>query len=189
MADLAHDLFDRGHEPEVEHLIGFIEHDDVGLIESCLTASNMVEESAGCGDNNVQPIGECLDLGHGTGTTDHEGHRGAHEFAVGANTVADLAGKFTGGGQNQGGETARPWARPFLSAEALGGKVMKDGQNERGGFAGARLCDANHVMTFDHGRNDLGLDGCGVGVAFGRDGTKQWFGKAEFSKCFQNSLS
>jgi hypothetical protein len=28
-----------------------------------------------------------------------------------------------------------------------------------------------------------------VGVTFGRDGAKQWFGKAEFSKCFHNNLS
>ena len=61
---------------------------------------------------------------------------------------------------------------------------MQDGQYKRSGLSRSGLGDANDIVTCDHLRNDLLLNGGGVGVAFACDSADEGFGKAELSKCF-----
>ena len=50
---------------------------------------------------------------------------------------------------------------------------LQDRQHECRGLAGAGLGAGEHVATCEHVRDGLGLDGRRLGVALGRDGTKE----------------
>ena len=59
---------------------------------------------------------------------------------------------------------------------------MKQRQHKGRSFSGACLRDAKDILARHHERNDGSLNGGGVGVALGRNGTKNGLGKAEISE-------
>ena len=70
----------------------------------------------------------------------------------------------------------------LAAAPAVGRQAVQDRQGEAGGLAGAGLGAGQQVAAGQHGRNRLGLDRGGDGVAVFGDGANDGFGQAEFSK-------
>ncbi len=60
---------------------------------------------------------------------------------------------------------------------------MQDGKHERGGLSRAGLGNTDHIVAFDHRRDDLFLNGGCVRVAFTGHSADKGFGEAELSKC------
>ena len=61
---LVDDLQDVAGEAHVEHAVGFVEHEDLDLVEADLALLHEIEQAAGRGDENVDAIGKRLDLRH-----------------------------------------------------------------------------------------------------------------------------
>ena len=49
-AQLLHDAADRHDEAQVEHLVGLVEHEDLGALELDIALHHVVDEAAGRGD-------------------------------------------------------------------------------------------------------------------------------------------
>ncbi len=56
------DAPDRLLEAEVEHLVGFVEHEDLGAVEHRIALAHVVEQPPRRGNQDVDAAGECLDL-------------------------------------------------------------------------------------------------------------------------------
>jgi hypothetical protein len=56
---------------------------------------------------------------------------------------------------------------------------MEKGQHECCGFACARLGKTEDIPTLGGMGNHLGLNGCGLGIAFCGDSAQDWLGKTE----------
>ncbi len=64
----------------------------------------------------------------------------------------------------------------------VGGQAVQDRQREGRGLAGSRLRDAEEIGAREDGRDGLGLDGSGRGVAFAFERLEERRGEAEFRK-------
>ena len=58
----AEDFFDVGPEADVEHAVGFVEHDDFELVELQRAAADVVEHAARRADDDVGAAFELVDL-------------------------------------------------------------------------------------------------------------------------------
>ena len=178
LRQLCHDPADRHDKAEVEHVVGLVEHQDLGRAEVQLAAPHMVDKPAGGGDQHVEAAREQVDLRPRRHAADDDGEaqRRPEEAGVGAKAVADLGREFAGRGENEhaGGERRRP--------ATVGDQAGEDRQGESRRLAGPRLGDAEQVAPLQEMRNGLGLDrGRGL-VAFGLEGAKERLGQAETGK-------
>ncbi len=95
------DLFDVGEEPQVEHLVGFVEHQRLRLGKIKMTLAGQVEQPAGGADHDVD-IGQCLDLRLvGTAAVESDDFRAAARSGQ-PHVVGDLDGQFPGRHDDQG---------------------------------------------------------------------------------------
>ena len=62
LRQLLEDGVDLGHEPHVEHVVGFVEHQLLDVVELHGAALEMVEEPARSRDDDVRPLGERVHL-------------------------------------------------------------------------------------------------------------------------------
>ena len=82
------------NEAHVQHAVGFIKHQNLHLAQVQRTLACMVQQAAGCGDQNVNATAKLFDLRAHADTAEHH-HRGEVEvFAIGANAFLDLRGQF-----------------------------------------------------------------------------------------------
>src|SRR5205807_1820274 len=101
--------------------------------------------------------------------------------AVGGERLLDLERQLAGRGEYQPPHTAR--------LLRLGGsQSLKDRERERRGLAGPRLGAAEQVTTCQDGRNGLGLDGGGSGVALRCNCAEDQRGEAEAVESVMCSL-
>ena len=98
------DPADIANEPHIEHAIGFIEDENFNPRQVQGSLTDVVQQTTGRGDQNVQSFAQGVDLRLHTDPTKH--HHRAHwqVLAVGADRLLDLRGQFSGRGQNQA-----PW--------------------------------------------------------------------------------
>ena len=176
---LCQDLPDRRDESEVEHLVGLVEHDVRGAVELDDALRHVVEQPTGGGDDEVDPRRNGFDLRAGAHAADDDRDGGAGVLTVGANAVSDLLREFASRRENERATSFSIMRRRLID------HLLQQRQDERGGFAGAGLRGTKHIFLGQHGGNDAGLNGCGGGVALGRDGTKEVLGKAEVAKMSQ----
>ena len=98
----AENFFDVGAEADVEHAVGFVEHDELELVELQRAAAEVVEDAAGRADDDVGALLQPVDL-RAERLAAVDG-RGANLAAVGQpfDFVADLHGQLARGHQDQG---------------------------------------------------------------------------------------
>ncbi len=179
--DLRDDLADRLDEAQVQHLVGLVQHEDLGRGQVQVLLLDVVQQAAGRGDQDVQTLlqGPLLTaVFHAA-----EDHRDAEAQvrAIGLEAVADLGGQLTRGAQDQ---HAR---RAGLGGDAVFGQAMQDRQGEGGGLAGAGLGDAQQVLAGHDIGDGLFLDRRRLGVAGRGQGLQQGLVQAHGFECGAHS--
>src|SRR4029077_1183165 len=116
----------------VEHLVGFIENENLDAVETQRAAPEMVDEAAGCGDEDIDTARQRLDLGATRNTAENHGAREVQMPAVGPEALGDLARKLARRRQDQGA------AAPRLGGTPRGREALEDRQGERRRFSGPR---------------------------------------------------
>ena len=147
-------------EAHVQHAVGFVEHQnfDAGQVQEALALQ--VEQTAGCGHQNVHAAFDLADLRvHAHAAKNHGGVE-LQVFAIVTHRLFDLGGQFAGGCQHQ---SADGFAAKTVFARLTQAQLVQHGQGKRGGFACAGLGASQQVLSSQNGRNGLGLDG-GRGV-------------------------
>ena len=95
--DLLHD----GQEAHVGHAVGFVDDDDLHLVEHDLAALDEVAEPAGAGDEHVDAPAERLDLEAVAGAAEHGGDAQLADPAEPFELSGDLGGELTGGNEDE----------------------------------------------------------------------------------------
>ncbi len=160
------DVFGEAH---VEHLVGFVEHDGLDRVERQRAATQVVERTAGGGDDDMGATLEQAQLPTDRLAAVHGDDPRAEGASVGGHRLGHLDGQFAGGHQHE------------CHRGACGAAVesFEDGQGECGGLAGAGGSLAEHVAPGEHGRDGFALDGSGFFVAEGHQGVEQFRAQAE----------
>ena len=132
------DLFDVRHEAHVQHPVCFVEHEILQVFERGVALREVVEQSAGCGHDDVCPGLEGIRLFAVLDAAVE--HRGPEFRITGeiAECRLDLRGQFPGWFEDQGSG---------LVARLI--ELGQDGQTKRRRFAGAGLCASDHVSAFE----------------------------------------
>ncbi len=161
LGQVGDDAADRLQEAQVEHLVGLVEHENLGFRQVGVLLAQVVDQAAGGGDKDVDAGGQRLHLRAVLHAAKDHSDGEAEVLAVGAEALGDLAGQFAGGRQHQHPAAA-------LGRGLTGGvQTMQDRQGEGGGLAGAGLGDAQQVAAGHDDGDSLGLNrGRGL-VAFG----------------------
>ena len=159
LGHLPDDLADSGQKTLVQHLVGFVQHQDLGVVQAGVLGVHVVHQAARRGHQNVHTAGQGALLRHMADAAKHGGDREAHVAAVALEAFRDLAGQFPRRAEH---EHAAAAARRVAARK---GKLMQDGQGEGGGLAGAGLRDAQDVAAEHGGRDALCLDRCGGDVS------------------------
>ena len=151
---LAQDVADVDDEAEVEHAIGFIEHDglDEAGVEHMLLV--VIDDAARRADQDVHAVLELAALFFIVHAAEHHGHAELRVLAEQHRVLVDLDGQFAGRGDDQRADRGG-------AAGGLGRVVdqaLEQGQQEGCGLAGARLGLACHVPPGQGDREGLGLD-------------------------------
>ncbi len=163
----AGDLADGMDEAEVEHLVHFIEDENLDLGEAQGLALDEIDEAARCRHENVNAVAKVLDLAaNADAAEDHEALE-PHVLAIGAEAVMDLGREFAGGREDEHARRAR------CGLSGIAGQALDDRQGKGSGLAGAGLGDAQQVAALEERRDGLGLDGSRRFIAFGLHGLEK----------------
>ena len=172
------DFLDVGDEAHVEHPVGFVDHQQVAVVEHDLAAAEQVHQPARRRDQHVDALFERLDLVAHLNAADQQRHRERVIFAVFLEILGDLHRQLARRLEDQR-------ARHPRAAAALVQDVDHR-QHEAGGLAGAGLGDADQVLAHQHRRDRRALDRRRLVIAAVVDGAEQFVGKAEIGKSHSN---
>ena len=153
-----HDALDVGNEPHVEHAVGFVDHQDLDVIQQNAATLEVIEQAAGGGDQHVDTALQCAFLVGEADAADQQCHIELVVLAVGLEVFGYLGGQFARRLQNERARHAR-----------LGAALRENidhRQDETGGLSGARLGASEDVASHQNDGNGLFLDRGGRGVAF-----------------------
>jgi hypothetical protein len=158
---LLQDSLDVGQEAQVEHLVGFVEHQHRQAAELQVALLGEVEEPAGRADDDVDAPLQCLDLRLiGTATVNGGDRQLAvtdlEVFRRGGEVVVDLQAELAGGHDDQG--AGDPGERPRL----VGDETVQQRHAEREGLAHAGAGLADEIVAGQRQRQGQLLDGEGV---------------------------
>ncbi len=166
------DALDVRNEAHVQHAVGFVDDQELHAGHQQLAALEMVQQTAGGGDQHVDAAVQLLLLVAERHAADQQRPRKLGALGVLLEAGRDLVGQFAGRGDDQGARHA--------SLGAAGHQLVDQGKGEGGGLAGAGLSDAQHVLAGQGHGNRGGLDGGGRGVAGVRDRLEGRGRKPEF---------
>ena len=163
-------------ETEVEHAIGFVQHQRLELGELHRVLPIQVEQPPGSGDEDIHSLAQLHHLRVDADPT--VGHRGTQRqvLAVVADAGVDLLGQFAGRNQDQCTHRVRSDLRP------LQGQPLQQRQGETGGLAGAGLCCGEQVAALERRGYGLGLDRRRRAVAEPFEGLEQGVEQTEGSE-------
>ena len=146
--DFAH-ILDEAH---VEHAVGFVEHQELGVMQLHRALVHQVEQAARGGDEEINAGEHFLDLQEARHAAEHQRGRNMRALGEHADAFLDLHGEFA---RRHHDERAR---RVVLALVAHGHDVFEDRQHEGRRLAGAGLGDAQNVAALQLRRDRLGLD-------------------------------
>mmetsp|Transcript_551 Transcript_551/g.1569 ORF Transcript_551/g.1569 Transcript_551/m.1569 type:complete len:332 (+) Transcript_551:1058-2053(+) len=157
LAVIAHHLGDLAQvvdKAQVQHLIGLVEHQKIGLIQTHSPAIHQIKQPARRRHQNIDAFGQALDLwvdGHAAhhDLHLHIGHRPQHS--------GNLPRQFAGGRQDQTARRFGGGATPLFHQP----RNQRDAKGRR--LAGAGLGQPHHVAPVQRMRNGLGLNGGRIG--------------------------
>ena len=160
----AEDVIDIAGKPDIEHLIGFIQDDEVNGAEFEGATLEVVDDAPGRADNNVGALLEAGEVGLDAASANKSEGEESVEAAEVVEHIADLVGKFAGGNEDNS-----------LDFAAGGIDGARKGKAEGNRLAGAGLGEADHVFAIEEHGEGLALDGGGIGIAEGGDGLEAGF--------------
>ena len=88
-------------ETKVHHLVGFIKDEDFNILEGHGALFDKVDQAARCSDKNIDAGGKTFFLAENRHATKNAIDLQAKEFAISAETIGDLRGKFAGWRQDK----------------------------------------------------------------------------------------
>lgn len=144
LEDVVHGL----GETLAQHLIGFVEGEDLHAVGLQEVSVDHVEDSTGGTDDDLGTGGELGDVLLDGSTTDTGVAVDVHVVTEGDDDLLDLLGQFSGRSQDQG--------LGFLLA---GVDSLQDGDGEGGSLTGTGLSLGDAVSAGDDGHNGSLLDG------------------------------
>ena len=184
MRQVFHNATDRDDEAHVQHLVGFIQDENLDALKGDGLFAQMVDQAARSGHQDIDAGGHGAHLATILHAAEHHGDTDAEMLAIGLEALADLGGEFAGGGQNQ--NPAAATGRRLT----VGRQAVQDRQGKGSGLASAGLGNALQVATGHDTGNGLGLDRGGLGIAFFGQRLEKRLGQAKVRKSGQNcSLS
>ncbi len=133
---LADDLADVGDEAHVEHPVGLVQDEDLDLGEVDAALADVVEQAAGCGDQDLDAAPEGLDLGIDAGAAVDDGRPERNAPTVCLDRLGDLDRQLAGRGED---EDPHRVARRREAGVAVVPQGLQDRQDEGGGLAGSGL--------------------------------------------------
>ena len=169
-------LLDVVDEAHVQHAVGFVEHEDLHVLQVQRALLVVVQQAARRGHQDVHALAQAVDLRLHAHAAEHHHAGDGQVLAVGAHALLHLRGQFTCGREDEGADGDAP-ARVALGR--LRRQPVQHGQCEAGGLAGACLGAGHEVSALEHGGDGLRLDGCGDVVALIAHGTQERLGQAE----------
>ena len=173
---LGDDLPDVVDEAHVEHAVGLVEHEELDLSELQAVALHEIEQAAGRGHHDFDPLHDRADLASHRNAADRQRRCETHMAAVGVEAIEDLSGQLAGRAEHQ--HAAGLGLRP----DAVLQNAMQDRKREGCGLAGAGLGDADDVAAGQCDGDGLGLDRGGRDVVLFFERTRDRIGKAEILK-------
>ena len=170
VGDHRHDALDIGQEAHVEHFVGLIEHQHAHIGQIHIAAVGEIDDATGCADDDVDALGQCVDLRFVCAAAVDGEDAKSLEAAGALEVCGHLQAEFAGGADDKslrlaGGLAQRVVAGCARCVEAL---EQRDAEAER--LAGAGLGLADDVVALEGHGHALLLDGKGVGDAVGRQG-------------------
>ena len=171
-----HDALERLHEPKVEHLVGFVQHQDFDhrQVEGLLIVQ--IEQTTRRRDENVDALGERTLLPVDRHTAESGRDIKPRAAAVIYHAVGNLLRQFTRRCEHQHAALVAPGAKLLVC------QTVQRRQRECRRLAGAGLCDAENIAAFQCQRNCLRLDWRGVFIAFALEGILKRRAKREIGK-------
>jgi hypothetical protein len=155
----AHQVADVGDEAEIEHAIGFVQHEHlrVAHVENMLL--EVVDEAAGRADEHIDAFGKLAPLFVVIHAAVHHGELQTDVFAEYFRIVMDLHCKLARGRDDEG--TDGGWVTARGRGMLQQGLIQRD--EKRRGLARAGLRLPGDVMTLQGDRQGLRLDRCALG--------------------------
>ena len=178
---LGADILDVGDEPHVEHPVRLVDDEHVAAGEQDLAALEQVHQAARRRDQHVDALFERLDLIAHLHAADQQRHRKLVIPAVILEILGHLRGKL-----------ARRFEDQRARHQRAGAALREDvdhRQHERGGLAGPRLGDADHVAHHQDRRDRSRLNRCRFVIARFGDSAQKFIGEAEVGKFHKGQLS
>ena len=163
-------------EAQIEHLIGFVQHQMAALAEIDGAPLDQIDEPARRGHEDIRAARKLPDLAIDGNAADNGCYPERRALHILAKVVGDLVHQFAGGRQN---ERARRFRRRAL---ARGEEIFDQRQAEGGRLAGARLGEAEDIVARKRQRDRLRLNGGGGFVARLLDGFQDFGRKAQICK-------
>ena len=167
-------LFHVMHKAHIQHPVGFVQHKDLKVRQVDEALPDQVVEPSRAGNEDVYPLFERFHLRCLPYAAKNDGAAQLEILAVGVKALADLQGKLTGGGQDQGADGP-------LSAGRIGREPVQHGQRKSSRLAGTGLGTAHQIPAGQHRRDRRRLNGrrgliaCFLHSAQERGGQIQFF--------------
>jgi hypothetical protein len=160
-------------EAQVEHTVGFIQHQGLQLIEFQRVLAEQVDQATRRGDQHINAAAQLHHLRIDADAAIHRISAQWQVFSVLAHRLMNLLRQLAGRHQNQ---CTRRIGGHFRSFH---GQQLQQRQGETGGLAGAGLGRGHQVATGQNGRNGLRLDRRWSLVAELLEGAQQGFDQAK----------
>ena len=141
------------NKAQVHHLVGFIKDEDFNVLQRYRPLLNQVDQAARRRDKNIDTAGKTLFLAENRHAAEHAIDLQAQKFAISAEAVGDLRGKFACRRQDK-----HP-AAILLTRLWLGGEMMQGRQRKCSSLARSGLRNTAKIAAFKQGWNGLLLNG------------------------------
>jgi hypothetical protein len=145
------DALDVGKEPHVEHAVGFIENEELDVVEPGVRRLEVIQQSPGRGDQHIDTGAHRVLLWRHSDTTIDRGGRDRRVHRHRIERRQYLRRQLAGRCDDQ---RARLSTRPV-------DQLMKNRQHKRRRLAASRHRAREHVAALERRRYRLGLNGCG----------------------------
>jgi DNA helicase II / ATP-dependent DNA helicase PcrA len=165
------DAADVGQKAHVQHAIRFIQHEVLYLVETDGAAVQIINETSGRGDEDIDTTLEHGGLFAVADPAENHPSTEIREAAEVAKGSLHLGGQFAGGFQHEDART--------------GGVLIqlgKDGQGKGSRLASAGLGTANHVFSRQNQRNSAQLNGGRFDITHGLDAFHHRAGQTQLCK-------
>lgn len=162
------DVVDLVFEAAAQHLIGFVEDEQLDVVGAQGAAIDHIKDAAGGTDDNMAALLENADVVADVGASNACVALGVHVVTESSDDLLNLLSKLTSRGKDES-----------LAVAHLHVEALKDADGKGGGLASARLSLSNRVVVLDKGEDTALLDSRGALKTVGVDTTEQLLAKRE----------